>query len=294
MTDYLNSQAAILLIGNCVVDQVLELEHFPQQDEEMRALSKNRVLGGNSCNSARILAKLGNNVEIVSSMAQDSTAEWLLQELSRLGISTSYSIQQPGYSTAESSIWLNRQNGSRTIVHYRDLPELSLDELNKIPVQHFQWIHFEGRNVETLLTYLQGPKHLECSISLEIEKDREDIEHLLPFIDTVIVSSAYLESKNISAEHCLETFSQYNSELNIVCTLGASGVVAKDRFGKVIHLAAERIEKVVDTIGAGDCFIAGLIHRLNQQDNFESALIYANRLAAHKIQFKGMNFLYDE
>ena len=278
----------ILLIGNCVVDQIWELEHFPDQDEEMRAIAKNRVLGGNACNSAHILAQLENDVEIVSSLAQDSTSNWLLEQLSKLGIATPLCIQKSGYSTAESSIWINIQNGSRTIVHHRNLPELSIEELLKIPLQQYQWIHLEGRNIETLVDYLSTVDKPPCPISLEIEKDRKGLELLLPFVDTVIVSKAYLNSKRLTVDQCLKDLNHYNNKLNIVCTLGADGLIAQDQYGKRFTLAAEKIDKVIDTVGAGDCFIAGLIHHLNQQHDFESALIAANRLAARKIQFRGM------
>ncbi len=280
----------ILLVGNCVLDQIWELDHFPQQDEESRVLAKTRVLGGNACNTAQILAGLGNEVELVSSFAKDTTATWLLQELTSKNISTRYCIQKPGFSSAESSIWLNRENGSRTIVHHRDLPELTIPELKKIPFQLFKWIHFEGRNIDTLQSFLPDMTIGDFMISLEIEKQREGIEQLLPFVNTVIVSSAYLKSKNISANQCLRELTTINPNLNIVCTLGDSGLLGQDSQGTLIKLQAEKIEKVVDTIGAGDCFIGGLIHRLNQNDDFESALKFANHLAAQKIQFKGMRF----
>jgi len=281
-------KSPILLIGNCVVDQIWELEHFPDQDEEMRAMTKNRVLGGNACNSAQILAQLKNDVELVSSLAQDSTSDWLLQQLSAQGIATSLCIQKPGYSTAESSIWINSQNGSRTIVHHRDLPELSIEELLKIPLQQYQWIHFEGRNIETLVDYLSTVDKPPCPISLEIEKDRKGLQLLLPFVDTVIVSRAYLNSKKLTVDQCLEDLTRYNDKLNIVCTLGADGLIARDQYAKRFHLAAEKVDKVIDTVGAGDCFIAGLINHLNQQFDFESSLIAASQLAARKIQFRGM------
>ncbi len=283
-------KSPILLIGNCVVDQVWELEYFPDQNEEMRAIAKNRGLGGNACNTAQILAQLENDVEIVSSLAQDSTSDWLLQQLSGQGITTSLCIQKPGYSSAESSIWINSQNGSRTIVHHRDLPELSIAELLKIPLQQYQWIHFEGRNIETLVDYLNRVEKPVCPVSLEIEKDRKGLELLLPFVDTVIVSSAYLNSRQITADQCFEDLSYYNNKLNIVCTLGSDGLIAIDQNGKLITLAAEKVDQVVDTIGAGDCFIAGLINHLNRQNDFESALIAASQLAAQKIQFRGMKF----
>lgn len=284
------NRSNFLVVGNCVVDQVWELEYFPQQDEEVLALGKSRVLGGNACNTSQVLAMLDNDVELVSSLAQDSDAHWILQELSERAVTTRYCQQKAGYSTPQSSIWLSRSNGSRTIVHQRNLPDLSLQDLELVPWGEYQWIHFEGRNVKTLLSCLEEVKAADvaCPVSLELEKSRADIEQLLPFVDNVIVSSAYLQSKNIQAEQCLHMLSQYNPDLNIVCTLGSSGLLAKDHSGKIIKLDAGPVEQVIDTIGAGDCFIAGLIHHMVKNNDFESALVYANKLAAKKIQFKGM------
>ncbi len=282
-------ESKILLVGNCVVDQIWALDRFPQQDEEVRVLSKTKVAGGNVSNTAQILASLGDDVEIVSSLAEDSTAKWMLQELSNKGISTSHCTQHSGYSTPESSIWLNSQNGSRTIVHHRDLPELSLQELMDIPVQQFQWLHFEGRNIDTIKSYLLNRAIVNQNISLEIEKPREGIEDLLPYVNIVIVSQAYLKSKKLNAQQCIKSFTAINPDINIVCTQGSSGVTAKDQMG-IIRLQAVKVNNVVDTVGAGDCFIGALIHRLNKNDDFESALVFANQLAAKKIQFKGMKY----
>lgn len=280
--------ADILLVGNCVLDQIWELAQYPTEDQETRVLSKDRMLGGNACNSAQVLHDLGNEVELVSSFANDSTAAWMLNELASKGISTRFSSLKNTGISAESSIWLNSQNGSRTIVHHRDLAELSLRDLQKIPLQRFQWIHFEGRNIHNLQKFLVLQKNIRHITSLEIEKPRGGIEQLITSVNTVIVSRAYLQHRQISASQCIREFSLLNPSANIVCTLGESGVLAQSDQGKRISLPAEKVSKVIDTTGAGDCFIAGLIHRLTNQDDFESALVFANELAARKIQIKGL------
>ena len=278
----------VLLVGNCVLDQVWQLPYFPAQDEEMRAINCTRLIGGNACNSAQMLALLKNEVELVCSLAQDASSEWLLRELSTRGIGTRHCIQQPGYSTPESSIWLNSLNGSRTIAHHRNLPELGLESLQNIEPESYRWIHFEGRNIRVLKSYLATFRHPNCLLSLEIEKDRPDIEKLLPYVHVAIVSNAYLRSRKISATECLQYFRQINSALNVVCTLGADGLIALDDRGKLIEIAAQPVARVVDTIAAGDCFIAGLIHQMLQLEPFYAALDYAHKLAARKIQFQGI------
>lgn len=278
----------VLIVGNCVVDQIMVLPHYPHQDEELLAEEKTMAIGGNACNSSRILAELGHQVSLVSSLARDSEAQWLLEQLSDAGINTEYCRQHPAYATPVSSIWLNQQNGSRTIVHYRNLPELALQDLQKIRAGQYQWIHFEGRNIETLRHYLPALMDSAIPVSLEIEKNREQIEQLLPYVNTVIVSSQYLSNRKLSAKDCLQALKRYNRCLNIVCTLGSSGLIAMDENNELYEIEAEPIEHVIDTIGAGDCFIAGLIDHLMEKKSFPSALRFANRLAARKIQYRGM------
>lgn len=59
---------------------------------------------------------------------------------------------------------------------------------------------------------------------------------------------------------------------------------------EIITLDAVPVDQVIDTLGAGDSFIAGLVSRLSQQHKFETALKFANKLAARKIQFQGIRF----
>ena len=80
-----------------------------------------------------------------------------------------------------------------------------------------------------------------------------------------------------------------NDAASFVCTLGEKGLLAMDKEGKFMTIPAEPVRQVVDTIGAGDCFIAGLIHAHLQRCDFNASLRFANRLAASKVQRQGMN-----
>ena len=285
-----NHLPTILIIGNCIVDQVSIIKQFPSEDSEFRALDRIQQAGGNACNSAVILSKLGHSVELVAQLADDVEGEWLKRYLLALGIGCGYCALLPGSKTPLSSIWLNRSNGSRTICHYRDLPELSLAHLKQIPLQKHHWLHCEGRNVEVLRQYLPRIRKQAIAVSLEIEKPRSGIEDLLPFVDVAIISSHYLGELQLSAEQCLQRFYRINPHLRIVCTLGERGLLASDAGAEPVQIEAEVVSQVVDSVGAGDCFIAGLIHQLSQQFPFVQALTFANRLAASKVQQQGMNF----
>ncbi len=278
----------IFLVGNCVLDEVWQVDHFPQEDEEMRALERHRRLGGNACNSARILSQLGHSTQLVGTFAEDIDADWMLDTLQQSKIGCQHIQRIADSQTPCSVIFLNRQNGSRSIVHHRQLAELSPHQLAEIDCGSARWLHLEGRNIEGLkaLLTLNRP---DCPISLEIEKPRPGIEALLPQVDLAIVSKAYLMASGQSAIQCLGRFQRINPALDLVCTLGEDGLQARSAKGENITMPGIEVACVVDSIGAGDCFIAGLIHQSLKTENFIDALRFANRLAARKIQHLGMN-----
>lgn len=284
-------QTEVIVVGNCIVDEIIQLPYYPQEDEEMRAVQAWRTPGGNACNSSRVLARQGHRVRLVCQLAQDTLSDWLIQQLDNERIDTSFCARSKDQSTPVSSIWLNQTNGSRTIAHYRDLDELSMTTLNNLNSLTADWIHFEGRNIKPLTRFLQASPELQTiPLSLEIEKARDDIEKLLPWMSVVIVSNDYLKQKGLTATACMQRLKSYNQNLKVVCTLGSAGLLAMDQESAVIQIDAEPVKAIVDTIGAGDCFIAGLISALSRAETFIDALRYANHLAALKIQHQGFDF----
>jgi 2-dehydro-3-deoxygluconokinase len=66
----------------------------------------------------------------------------------------------------------------------------------------------------------------------------------------------------------------------VVIKLGASGALALDGDGKVTRAPAVRVERIVDPVGAGDAFAAGLLTSLLRAFPLEEALALANRCGA--------------
>ncbi len=55
--------AKILGIGNAVIDQVVLMEHYPQENSESRCISMTEQLGGNVVNSLTVLAQMGHQTD---------------------------------------------------------------------------------------------------------------------------------------------------------------------------------------------------------------------------------------
>lgn len=278
----------ILVAGNATFDIVNVVDHYPLEDEEMRAVRQWTDLGGNAANVARILAAHRHRCDWVGVVANDADGQRITAHAKAAGIGMEYASRQEG-SSPVSYITLNQQNGSRTIVHHRELPELSAAFFGKIPVSHYDWLHFEGRNVtelEKMLAYTRD-NIFDQPLSLEIEKARDGVEALIPQVDLVMFSRAYAQSQGFhDAASFLRNRQQQHGDIWMTCTWGEAGAWAVDQLGVMFHAPASVVD-VIDTVGAGDVFNAGMIHALATGQVLEDALHYATELAGRKVAQQG-------
>ena len=69
------------------------------------------------------------------------------------------------------------------------MPELTLQDLRKLQLEDFSWIHLEGRNRENLLLMLEYlAKQDSVKVSVEVEKVGRNFEDFIPLADVVFVS----------------------------------------------------------------------------------------------------------
>jgi len=282
--------AKILAVGIATLDIINTVAHYPEENAEIRALNQVKVRGGNATNSLVVLSQLGHECHWAGILIDEPDSQLIKQDLLHHQVNFSACRQLPTGKMPTSYINLNQQTGSRTIVHHRDCPEFDFTDFVKIDLEQFDWIHFEGRNVEQTLLMLTWLKrqfpHIRCS--LEIEKPRPGIESLFPYPDVVLFSKHYVETQGFKTA---ETFlAQTETDQLISCAWGESGAWAKQ--GKrIYHSPAVPPTQVIDTLGAGDTYNAGFINALIDNVSPEQALSDACTLAGKKCGLIGLNNL---
>lgn len=284
----------ILSVGIATLDIINIVDHYPAEDEEMRARGHRLARGGNAANTACVLAQFGHRVDFAGVLADDANGRRIEQDLLDRHVGT-HLCQRAEFSKAPTSyITLNRANGSRTIVHYRDLPEFDFAHFSQIPLAAFDWLHFEGRNVEETARMLRHAREQRAgqTISLEVEKDRESIEQLFPLADIVLFSRSFMHARGFaSATALFDAVATQAPGAAMICTLGDEGAVARDADGAVFSSPAFPPATVVDTIGAGDTFNAGLIDALLRHAGLAAAIEHGCRLAGRKVGQTGFDGL---
>jgi ketohexokinase len=190
----------------------------------------------------------------------------------------------PGGSTPTSYILLTGEGSSRTIIHYRDLPELDFDAFSLIDLGDYDWIHFEGRDPSCCSAMMEfACQSGGARISLEVEKPREGIEGLFGLADVIIFSRVYAEAKGFTDAGALFAWvRQENPSALLFAAWGEVGGWCQVAGEDACFQPAYKPTLVRDTLGAGDVFNAGVIHALTRAEPAEQALALAIQLAGRK------------
>lgn len=282
--------ARILLVGTATLDLVFELDHFPGPDEEMRARSLRTCRGGNAANTAVVLARLEHEVEFLGTLANAAETAVIEREFQAYGVGYAHCPRLPGRPPT-SSIYLSGAN--RSIVHYRDLPELALEHFNAVDPANYDLIHFECRNVAVIERVLHAFRaHAPgVQLSLELEKPRAGMEALFALPDVLICSRGLATHHEFTDPVAfLAWIGGEAPSATLALGWGEGGAYGSIPGAPVCHVPAMKPELIVDTLGAGDTFNAGLLDALSRGRSMEQALIQGADLAGRKCAVYGFDF----
>ena len=304
------------------------MPHFPIEDEKLRAKGISRRRGGNTANSLEVILQLQNHDPTMTTETSGAVALHLLAVLpdersgsakficgSIAGVNTAgMSLFRDGYEEAASSYIIQSQESrSRTIVSINKLPEMKFQEFKQrvesfaspLAADEMAWFHFEGRIPEITCPCAEFLRNTfpKFRISVECEKpERRDIDKVARFANVVFYSKLWAEKNGYGdARTFLDAQREVTGEgAMLCCTWGSGGATALQKGAKETwadvkawHAPAEEQAEIVDTIGAGDTFIAGMLSAINNHDDWElqRKVEFANELAGRKVLQEGFGDL---
>jgi ketohexokinase len=286
--------AAVLGIGNATLDIIHLVDSYPGENEEVRCRGRYTRRGGNVTNTLAVLSQLGVACCWAGMLVDNAEGRFVLDDLARYRIDTASCSFAAQGDMPVSSILVSRQTGSRTIIHFRDLPEYAFASFRTIDLRPMDWLHFEGRNIGETLRMLEHARKTcpATPCSVEIEKPRDGIEALFSRAAVLMFSSVYAREQGYrDPVDLLYSVRAAGSSADLFCTRGAAGAVALDRQGRLWRHPAVGPDVVVDTLGAGDTFNAGVISGCLDGLGIDAVLARACGLAGRKCGQYGLDGL---
>lgn len=284
----------ILGVGVATLDIINFTATYPAADDEVRALSQQRRRGGNVANTLSVLSQFQHRCRWLGALADDAGADFIRHDLQQQGIAVENAACMCG-DTPTSYIIVSQDSGSRSIVHHRQLPELSFEQFRRVNFDTVDYCHFEARQaLETvkMLEFLEQ-HHPHIRYSIEFEKPRAHADLLQRHAEIQFYSRNYAEAMGYGdAASFLQQCRPVQAPTWLVCTWGSQGCFYRHSGNNdVVQVPAAPLPQVIDSVGAGDTFIAGFLHHWWDSIDIHASAAFANALAAKKcaqIGFQGI------
>ncbi len=293
-------QYHVITIGNAVIDAFLS---FPSTSNDLTLDTDNKklcipygekvlleecqfVLGGNACNVAVGISRLGYSSALIAELGSDEFAQKILNGLRKENVGTDLLLRGIGQSSF--SIGINFQ-GERTLFteHREREHDFLIQSLN--PTYFYvtslgnKWEHVY-RSVEEKIKSSTGTRLAFNPGSLQIKTGLTSFEYLLPLTDILFLNKDEgnrLLGKESEVESILQAFQQKGVR-TVVITDGEKGSWCLDPEGK-IHRQEIITCDVVERTGAGDAFATGFLAAIISGKEQAEALMWGAKNAASVI-----------
>lgn len=279
--------------GNLATDLIVRgVERLPGWGEEVAGTGHTFVPSGQATFLAQALRAQGEDTRVVGLLGGDHPGERILGALEDCGANTSQ--VEVGEGQTAISVAAVRPDGERCFISdFAGLETFDVLFLERALARAEGTICLVGLlnlprlDLLSIRRVLAGLRARGAAVVLDTGWDPggwapgtvEAILALLGEVDLFLPNRAEAEVLSrredpkamalALAEHCAGT---------VVIKLGPDGCLGF-RDGRMTEAGGYRAD-VVDTVGAGDCFNAGLLHALGEGNEFEAALRWANATAS--------------
>ena len=290
----------ILCIGEVLVDFIGHQEDVLISDTR----DYHRYLGGSPTNVAMNSTRLGLNTIMVATVGNDGFGSYISERLASVGVNTNHLKVLDNKST--SVIFVSRSQGTPDFIPYRsadcciDEEQISTEILSNTKIFHTTCFALSKMPAQkTILKKAQEAYDLGCKLSIDVNyarklwKSRNKAFKVInayckfnPLIKISEDDMLRLFEKELPHEEIFEFF--HHQGVDTVClTLGSNGVKLSQKGKDIIQMPAIKIDKVMDSTGAGDAFWSGFLFAYIKEKSINECLDIALKLAALKLQNVG-------
>lgn len=265
----------VLIYGDVFVD-------FIAEDQTNKQFTK--YLGGATVNVAAGIARLGAASSFITISGDDETSQFVRNELREEGVDMTFAQIVPEKRVSGVYVHLTENNDRHFHTYVDETPEIQVEfsSLNKEAFQQASVFHFSSgtlfhptalKTTRQIVDQMDKSKVLlsfDANIRL-LRWENEAIcrETIISFFDHVDVlklteEELFFLTETMAREDGIKKLQNYRIPV-ILITVGAEGTYAVID-GEVIHVEVDKVDPV-DTTGAGDAFMAGILSQIYLRGN---------------------------
>lgn len=233
----------------------------------LRSRGDAEVAGGNAFNVAVALARLGRATSYFGAVGEDVRGDFVLDSARATSVDISGVVRLAGPTGV--TIVEHTPAGERIFAHedYGVAADYRIDEEAAARILEHRWIHL-ARQPDVATIVVRRHDGTRISYDAGDHTPPDEIARIARHVDVLFVSSG---GDPCDAGQIVESVRGAGADL-VVVTCGARGSAAIDRDGRSWSQPALLVEEVVDTLGAGDAFIAGFVDSLLDDADIARAL----------------------
>lgn len=280
----------VAVVGSMNMDLVVRSDEIPKIGETLLGEELLHIPGGKGANQGVAMAKLGNKVNFLGKVGDDSYGKLLLESMSKAGVETKY-IEKADSSTGIAVINVDCKGNNNIVVIPGANWKVDQDYLNR-QIQVFKESDILVFQLEIPLETVEAgliiAKKLGKKTILNPAPARDLTDSILENVDIIIPNEhelqrmakieivddqSLLKAANLIMEKGIE---------EVIVTLGSRGVLYVNREGYEFF-DAYKVE-VVDSTAAGDSFIGGFVSSYIENQDIKKAVDIGQRSAALAVQ----------
>jgi sugar/nucleoside kinase (ribokinase family) len=277
---------------------VAPVSSLPSKGKAMLVDSISLHNGGCACNTAVSLGKLGVDTAVIGKVGRDTFGDFLIKVMDDANLNTSGIVRDAGVNTSATAVLIS-PDGERSFLHYSGgnakMSEADVDYglIEKAKVLHVAAAFLvPGLDGEPMARVLEKARKMGVITSLDTAWDAEGrwmklLEPCLAHVDLFMPSVE--EARMLSGKERPAEVAQFFLDHGIgtvLLKLGHEGCYVKTAKEEFIT-PAFKVEKVVDTLGAGDCHAAGFLAATVEGWDLRKACRFANAVGAACVSARG-------
>lgn len=251
----------IIVFGSIHMNLNMKVRDFPEDGETVLSPTYSMTPGGKGANQALAAARMGAKTALVGKVGDDGHGLRILNSLKRNEVMTSGVAKSEDFPTGMAMVIRGKSgekrmivaSGANALIHEEQAPAEILHSKNLLLVQM-------ETPIEQNAIVMKRARDNGAPVILNLAPALAIPSAMLSLVDYLIVNQ--IEARQLAKRHKLDENDAIGlakamaKEGNLTCivTMGPAGVVAVQPNGNGYKIPSMKIEDVIDTTGAGDCF----------------------------------------